>query len=134
MLITICSRSAYRASRCTSRLKPPLRTTKASIILSRLPYRPFTSISRRRKDDPRKEEVQAATQKPLTQDGTVKIESVQKSKPASPAGQDPLLTERTVSDKEQRKADWAIIKEMSRYLWPKVMLSDMACKARIDLF
>jgi len=69
----------------------------------------------------------------LTQDGSVKLESVEKSKPASPAGQDPLLTEKTVSDKEQRKADWAIIKEMSRYLWPKVMLSDSACRAVVDL-
>lgn len=33
---------------------------------------------------------------------------------------DDLLSEQTVSNKEQRKADWAIIKEMSRYLWPKV--------------
>ena len=33
---------------------------------------------------------------------------------------DGLLSEQTVSNKEQRKADWAIIKEMSRYLWPKV--------------
>lgn len=33
--------------------------------------------------------------------------------------QDALLTEKSVSDKEQRKADWAIIKEMSQYLWPK---------------
>lgn len=32
---------------------------------------------------------------------------------------DPLLQETTVSNKEQRKADWAIIKEMSKYLWPK---------------
>lgn len=42
------------------------------------------------------------------------------SKPGSAGGQDPLLAEQTVSNKEQRKADWAIIKEMSRYLWPKV--------------
>ena len=32
---------------------------------------------------------------------------------------DPLLQESTVSNKEQRQADWAIIKEMSKYLWPK---------------
>ena len=30
------------------------------------------------------------------------------------------LSEQTVSNKEQRKADWAIMKEMARYLWPKV--------------
>lgn len=31
-----------------------------------------------------------------------------------------LLAEQNASDKEQRRADWAIMKEMSRYLWPKV--------------
>lgn len=30
-----------------------------------------------------------------------------------------MLTEQVVSTKDQRKADWAIMKEMSRYLWPK---------------
>ena len=33
---------------------------------------------------------------------------------------DALLSEQVISNKEQRKADWAIMKEMSRYLWPKV--------------
>lgn len=33
---------------------------------------------------------------------------------------DSLLVEHIVSNKEQRKADWAIMKEMSRYLWPDV--------------
>ncbi|KAE8835911.1 hypothetical protein HRS9139_04009 [Pyrenophora teres f. teres] len=32
---------------------------------------------------------------------------------------DPLLQEQVLTNKEQRKADWAIIKEMSQYLWPK---------------
>lgn len=31
-----------------------------------------------------------------------------------------ILAEADVSAKEQRKADWGIIKEMSHYLWPKV--------------
>ena len=31
-----------------------------------------------------------------------------------------LLGEQKVSNKEQRKADWAILKEMAKYLWPKV--------------
>lgn len=39
--------------------------------------------------------------------------------PKGPAN-DVLWTERTISNKEQRKADWTIMKEMSRYLWPKV--------------
>jgi hypothetical protein len=34
--------------------------------------------------------------------------------------QSELLQEKIVSTAEQRKADWAIMKEMTRYLWPKV--------------
>lgn len=33
-----------------------------------------------------------------------------------------LLSEATVANKEQRKADWAIMREMAKYLWPKVCL------------
>lgn len=36
---------------------------------------------------------------------------------------DAFLAGRTISNKEQRKADWTIMKEMSRYLWPKVTLA-----------
>lgn len=50
---------------------------------------------------------------------SIKPESIEKKAGASPAGKDTLLAEQTVSNKEQRKADWAIMKEMSRYLWPK---------------
>lgn len=49
-----------------------------------------------------------------------KPESVTKPAPATPTAKsaDPLaLDEKT--NKEQRKADWAIMKEMARYLWPK---------------
>lgn len=47
-------------------------------------------------------------------------------KPPKP---DPLLAEQTVSNKEQRKADWAIMKEMSKYLWPK---NDLGAKVRVS--
>ena len=33
-----------------------------------------------------------------------------------------LLSEPMTGKKEQRKADWAIMKEMAKYLWPKVSL------------
>jgi len=50
-----------------------------------------------------------------------------KGKPSPPG--DPLATiEKTAA--EQRRADWAIIKQMSRYLWPKDSWSD---KARVLL-
>ncbi|KAL8912264.1 MAG: hypothetical protein Q9171_002719 [Xanthocarpia ochracea] len=42
---------------------------------------------------------------------------------------DGLLSEQTVSNKEQRKADWAIMKEMVQYLWPK---EDMGTKVRVS--
>ena len=53
----------------------------------------------------------------------IKPEVVQKPPDAKSDGgpkTDALLTEQTVSNKEQRKADWAIMKEMIQYLWPKV--------------
>lgn len=55
---------------------------------------------------------------------SIKPESVGKPPPASTPPRDPLLAEKTVSNKEQRKADWAIIREMSKYLWPKDSLAD----------
>lgn len=91
-----------------------------------LGYRSFTSTPRHRKDDPRsKIAAQDAAHKPEEPDST-RPETIQKKDAAKIAststGNDPLLAEQTVSNKEQRKADWAIIKEMSRYLWPKVLL------------
>lgn len=53
------------------------------------------------------------------------------SQPTDPKTNDPknavaapkkdLLSEATMGKQEQRKADWAIMKEMAKYLWPKVM-------------
>ena len=59
---------------------------------------------------------------------SVKPESLQKSQPQSQKPSE-LLAEQTVSNKEQRKADWAIMKEMSRYLWPK---DDLGAKVRVS--
>lgn len=42
---------------------------------------------------------------------------------------DPLLAEQNVSNREQRKADWAIMREMSRYLWPKV---EQTCSSAVQ--
>ncbi|KAF1848319.1 iron-sulfur clusters transporter-like protein atm1 [Cucurbitaria berberidis CBS 394.84] len=38
---------------------------------------------------------------------------------AKVVAKDPLLQEQLLTNKEQRKADWAIMREMSQYLWPK---------------
>ena len=45
-------------------------------------------------------------------------------------GQDPLLNSPEVSNSAQRKADWAIMKEMARYLWPK---DNLGTRVRVGL-
>lgn len=47
-----------------------------------------------------------------------------------PSKGDALLAEQLVSNKDQRKADWAIIKQMSKYLWPK---DSLGTRARVGL-
>lgn len=60
----------------------------------------------------------------------VKPEAVQRPEDAKSVGPktDALLTEQTVSNREQRKADWAIMKEMALYLWPK---GELGTKIRV---
>ncbi|KAL5042478.1 iron-sulfur clusters transporter atm1, mitochondrial [Aspergillus fruticulosus] len=53
--------------------------------------------------------------------------SPQKTQNATTAQKD-LLSESTVANKEQRKADWAIMREMAKYLWPK---GDWGTKLRV---
>ena len=82
-------------------------------------FRAFAATSRHRNNEGRVRTVNREASRFLEPQEGVKPETVKKEKPADPANQDVLLTERTVSNKEQRKADWAIMKEMARYLWPK---------------
>ena len=49
---------------------------------------------------------------------------------AKVAKTDPLLQEQVLTNKEQRKADWAIMKEMSAYLWPK---DNMGTRFRVGI-
>lgn len=82
----------------------PLGTTPLALPLTRL----FTSSPLHRKD--------VHGQRPAT---SSKI-AVPVTKTTTPVKTDPLLlAEQNVSNKEQRKADWAIIREMTQYLWPK---------------
>ncbi|KAK4986910.1 Iron-sulfur clusters transporter atm1, mitochondrial [Elasticomyces elasticus] len=73
----------------------------------------FTTTPRHRKDDARIRSVQQEVAHKTEASESIKPESVQKEKPASEVKTDPLLSEQTVSNKEQRKADWAIIKDMA---------------------
>ncbi|APA13456.1 hypothetical protein sscle_11g082260 [Sclerotinia sclerotiorum 1980 UF-70] len=96
--------------------------------------RVFTSTNRRLRDIPKGKSLQsqslgnprAADELPGTRPETVKNASL--TIPAT-TRKDPLaLDDKT--NKEQRKADWAIIKEMSQYLWPK---DNMGTRLRVGL-
>jgi hypothetical protein len=83
----------------------------------------FATTPRHRKDATRIPQPQSTTGPKPEEPESVKPESLQTPKQATPAvgnKQDVLLAEKTVSNAEQRKADWAILKEMTQYLWPKV--------------
>ena len=61
----------------------------------------------------------------------VQTESLEKKEGAKAATRvDPLLAEQTVSNKEQRAADWRIIKNMVQYIWPK---DDFGTRFRVGL-
>ncbi|PBP18729.1 ABC transporter [Diplocarpon rosae] len=84
--------------------------------------RVFTSANRYSKDDCQSTTTQSQalgeSRKLAELALGTKPETAQKPAPASPAQKDPLaLDDKT--NKEQRKADWAIMKEMAQYLWPK---------------
>ncbi|KAF2457683.1 Fe/S cluster exporter, ABC superfamily [Lineolata rhizophorae] len=92
------------------------------------PARIFVATPRYLKDQPRG---QVATQTETSPPKEGGDNGQQKTgKEASGMKQENLLSEKTVSNKEQRKADWAIMKEMSRYLWPK---DSLGTKARVAL-
>ena len=95
--------------------------------------RVFVTTPRHRKSDVARIQgahQEAAQNKEETQE-SVKPESVKKETTAQPATKnDPLLSEQTVSNKEQRKADWAIIKDMAHYIWPK---DDFGTRFRVGL-
>lgn len=95
--------------------------------------RVFATTPRHRKDESRtvQKEIQA---KQLSQE-SIQPESVKPAKPAQPSTKDvtkdgALLAEQTVSNKEQRKMDWAIMKDMVQYLWPK---NDLNTRFRVSL-
>ncbi|KAF7854687.1 hypothetical protein EAF04_010256 [Stromatinia cepivora] len=96
--------------------------------------RVFTSTNRRLGDVPKSSTLQSQSlETPRAADDLAgrRPETAKKAPPAIPATtrKDPLaLDDKT--NKEQRKADWAIIKEMSQYLWPK---DNMGTRLRVGL-
>jgi ABC transporter ATM len=56
----------------------------------------------------------------VSQLAAANLVQISKEGDGKPATKKTLLNESAVGTKEQRKADWAIMKEMAKYLWPKV--------------
>ena len=88
------------------------------------PLRQLTYTSYlRQNDSSRQQKAQDEVRLRPERSESIKPESYQepnKAKPAEVPKTDALLAEQTVSNKEQRRADWIIIKEMAKYIWPKV--------------
>ncbi|KAF2232345.1 ABC transporter-like protein [Viridothelium virens] len=103
--------------RAPSLSSQPLCGTKCSV--PRIFGRVFVSAPRHRKDDARVRTVQQEAAGKVSNAESIEAESTAKEKPADPRQEEKLLSEQVITNQEQRKADWAIIKEMSTYLWPK---------------
>lgn len=126
----LCARAAARsqAISLSSVQHVGLRAAHPALWTSK---RIFASTPRHRKDDAGSRIVQTEQQAKQPTPESVKPESVEKEKPAEPVRpNDPLLSEQTKTTKEQRKADWRIIKDMSHYIWPK---DDFGTRFRVGL-
>jgi len=94
----------------------------------------FLSSFRSYSDVPRSRDTQRITTDAAAVVEGIKPETLRDAIPPSiktPTKQDGLLHEKIVSNAEQRKADWAIMKEMTRYLWPKVRLFTFICESHL---
>ena len=92
-----------------------------------LPSRHLTYTNHlRQNESARQQKAQGELRLRPEQFKSIKSDSYQeasKAKPAEAPKTDALLAEQTVTNKEQRRADWIIIKEMAKYIWPKVWLA-----------
>lgn len=115
-------------SRNTGQVLRPLQSPTLLILDSS--RRVFASTPRHRKDDAQARTTAVELEKPKVDAKTAK-DAANPAGPASATAKGgPLLAEQTVSNKEQRKADWAIIKDMAHYLWPK---NDFSTRFRVGL-
>jgi ATP-binding cassette subfamily B (MDR/TAP) protein 7 len=128
-------RTLYRASCLAARGSAPCSHQTRKDIAKRI----FTSTSRTFKDDSSQSDssqskIRASIEvqpKPVAEASGTKPETARKPPSATPKSvrKDPLaLADK--SNKEQRKADWAIMKEMSKYLWPK---DGLGTKVRVSI-
>lgn len=120
---------------------PPTPLISSRIIRSRVvqcnrpypPIRVFASTPRHRKDAERIPQPHITVVAKNEAPESIKPETVQKEKPtvqAASSKQDGLLAEAVTSSADQRKADWAIMREMTRYLWPK---DNLGTRLRVGL-
>ncbi|KAL8785929.1 MAG: hypothetical protein Q9213_003078 [Squamulea squamosa] len=127
--------SACHYPRCRGLSRRPLYAAVQS-RLQRGNVRPFSHPSghayQRPTSDPKPQPNGIRVADNLDSTESIKPETVKKPGGATvnqPPNTDGLLSEQTLSNKEQRKADWAIIKEMVQYLWPK---DDWGTKVRVS--
>lgn len=97
--------------------------------------RVFTSSPLHRKDvHGQRPSSSPPSNSPLLEEGSITSATKSNAAPAPAAAaaakRDTLLAEQSLSNKEQRKADWAIIREMSHYLWPK---DNMGTRMRVGV-
>lgn len=92
---------------------------RARVFVTSSSLRRDTSISGKPRQDIPLNDVKSENAAALTPEN---VEKPKLTKAAGSAPLDPLLSEQIISNKEQRKADWAIMKEMAKYLWPKVCI------------
>lgn len=104
----------------------PLLSLRTTTKLRYRSHRYLTVISRRFQSrlpsDPQPSIRNTSNPKPIVSFESQTAGERQRNGPFRGPSNDAFLAGRTISNQEQRKADWTIMKEMSRYLWPKVTL------------
>ncbi|MCJ1334991.1 Iron-sulfur clusters transporter atm1, mitochondrial [Bachmanniomyces sp. S44760] len=119
-------------TRCLSSSSPFIQLRLSRPFRSQV-FRTFTSRSLRREHDTKRQHVPDQFPKKLETPESIKPELTERPAATIRSNDGPktnsLLSEQTVTNKEQRKADWAIIKEMAVYLWPK---DDLGSKVRVS--
>ena len=122
----LCLRAAARP------LSTPAATYNLGLRIAQLSQntRVFVTTPRHRKDNARIPTPQSEVQVKQPAEESVKPEAVKKAPTVQPLTNSALLAEADVSKKQQRQADWRIIKDMSQYLWPK---DDMGVRFRVGI-
>ncbi|KAF7558838.1 hypothetical protein G7046_g5308 [Stylonectria norvegica] len=125
MIPRILSRWPLLSPRCSSakiHVRPPWFPQRPNVSRHSL----WTTAAPRREQPPASG---IANELPTSVAGKPKTKPASDVKIPQPKNHDPLTPiDKTTS--EQRKADWAIMKEMSRYLWPK---DNLGTKLRVGL-